>query len=247
MVVSVLSSGMTTAPILPASRDPHRFAIRAVNICSVMMNRTNYEELLDYRRSISEMYARTRDDTLDPAVRCERFRQQRAELFRKHPRSPLSHEAMAQTGGPRYYDYDPALRYALPVDYDVEPDVTEVHLQEDGLMRLVRFGKVRFSLHGAEHSLSLFWVSGYGGGVLLPFRDATSGRETYGGGRYVLDTIKHADLGSEDGCLIVDFNFSYNPSCAYDPRWHCPLAPAENHLPVQIRGGEKSYPSGDEI
>jgi len=211
------------------------------------MKENSYEELLDYRRSVSEMYARVRDDAVDPAVRCERFRRERDELFRRHRQSPLSNEALTQSGGPRYYDYDPALRYALPVDYDVEPEVTEVHLQEDGLMRLQRFGKVQFPKNGAEHSLSLFWVSGYGGGVLLPFRDATSGRETYGGGRYVLDTIKHADLGSGDGCLIVDFNFAYNPSCAYDPRRHCPLAPAENHLPVEIRAGEKIYPVGGEL
>jgi uncharacterized protein len=89
--------------------------------------------------------------------------------------------------------------------------------------------------------LTLFWISGYGGGVLLPFKDGTSGQETYGGGRYLLDTIKHADLGSDKGRLIVDFNYAYNPSCAYDPRWHCPLAPPENSLPTRIAAGEKSY------
>jgi len=210
-----------------------------------MMNTTDYEALLDYRRSVSEIYARTREEDVDPAARSERFRRERARLFRRHPQSPLSKEALDRFGVPRYYDYDPALRYALPIDYDVEPEVTEVHLEEDGLMRLQRFGKIRFPVNGAAFELSLFWISGYGGGVLLPFRDATCGAETYGGGRYVLDTIKHADLGSEDGRLVVDFNFAYNPSCAYDPRWSCPLAPIENHLPVEIRAGEKSYPAGE--
>ena len=88
----------------------------------------------------------------------------------------------------------------------------------------------------------MFWVLGYGGGVFLPFKDATNGPETYGGGRYLLDTIKHADLGSEDERLVLDFNYAYNPSCAYNPRWHCPLSPPENTLPVEIRAGEKSYP-----
>jgi len=211
-----------------------------------MEDRPNYEELLDYRRSVSDIYARTREEGVDPAIRWARFREEREDLFRRHPESPLSEETLIHSGGPRYYDYDPTLRYALPVDYGVEPEVTEVHLQEDGLMRLVRFGKVLFQVNDSEQTLSLYWVSGYGGGILLPFRDATCGAETYGGGRYMLDTIKHADLGSEDGRLVVDFNFAYNPSCAYDPRWSCPLAPAENHLPVEIRAGEKSYPAGDE-
>lgn len=212
-----------------------------------MEHAKDYKQLLDYRRSVSEIYARAREEGVDPAVRCGRFRKERDELFRRHPQSPLSEEALARSGGPRYYDYDPALRYVLLVEYDVKPEVMEVHLREDGLMRLRRFGKVRFSVDDAEAALSLFWVSGYGGGVLLPFRDATSGRDTFGGGRYVLDTIKHADLGSEDGRLVVDFNFAYNPSCAYDPRWHCPLAPPENHLPVEIWAGERSYPAGDRL
>jgi uncharacterized protein (DUF1684 family) len=85
----------------------------------------------------------------------------------------------------------------------------------------------------------LFWVLGYGGGVFLPFRDLTSGYETYGGGRYPLDTIKHADLGQEGAQLVIDFNYAYTRSCAYNGRWDCPLAPAENWLPVAIRAGEQ--------
>ena len=83
-------------------------------------------------------------------------------------------------------------------------------------------------------------IGGYGGGVFLPFKDATSGRETYGGGRYLLDTIKSADLGTTaHGAVVLDFNFAYNPSCAYDPRWSCPLAPAANQLPAAVRAGER--------
>ena len=207
----------------------------------------DYEQLLDFRRAVSGMYARAREENVDPTSRSGRFRRERYELFRRHPQSPLSREALERFGGPRYFDYDPALRHALTVDHDVEPKVTEMELQEDGLVRLQRFGKVRFPVDGTEAELSLFWISGYGGGILLPFRDATCGNETYGGGRYVLDTIKHADLGSENGRLVVDFNFAYNPSCAYDARWHCPLAPPENYLKVEIRAGEKSYPGGEEL
>jgi uncharacterized protein (DUF1684 family) len=88
--------------------------------------------------------------------------------------------------------------------------------------------------------LTLYWIEGYGAGLFLPFRDATCSVETYGGGRYLLDAIKGADLGAtDDGRLILDFNFAYHPSCVHAPDWICPLAPAENHLPNAVRGGER--------
>ena len=95
------------------------------------------------------------------------------------------------------------------------------------------------SSRAPSSELALFWLDAYGGGVFLPFADATRGRETYGGGRYLLDTVKGADLGEEDGRLVLDFNFAYNPSCSYDPRWVCPLSPPENRLPVAVRAGEQ--------
>ncbi len=64
-------------------------------------------------------------------------------------------------------------------------------------------------------------------------------KESYGGGRYLLDTVKGADLGGTDGRLVVDFNYAYNPSCAYDPQWSCPLAPPANRLTVPILAGER--------
>lgn len=152
------------------------------------MSNQDYEELLDYRRSVSELYAQARDTGTDAPRRCERFREKRDELFKYHPQSALPKEARAGFEGLDYYDYNPALRFALSIDHDVEPETFEVHLQDDGLMRMVRFGKVRFPIGGEKLALSLFWISGYGGGVLLPFRDATSGEETYGGGRYLLWT-----------------------------------------------------------
>jgi uncharacterized protein (DUF1684 family) len=183
---------------------------------------TNYLELIDYRRSVAALYVRTRD-----------------HLFRTHPQSPLSDAQQAHFTGLRYYDYELALRFVLAVDTAVEPAVLEIDLRHDGLLRLQRFGKMHFAIDDQTVALSLFWVLGYGGGVFLPFRDLTSGQETYGGGRYLLDTIKHADLGQEGSHLIVDFNYAYNPSCAYNSRWDCPLAPAENWLPVAIRAGEQ--------
>ncbi len=101
-----------------------------------------------------------------------------------------------------------------------------------------RFARAAFVLRGRAEALDLYWLDGYGGGIYLCFADATSGRETYGAGRYLLDTVKGADLGADAGRLILDFNFAYNPSCSYDPRWVCPLAPPGNRLDVPVRAGE---------
>lgn len=206
-----------------------------------MKSLTDYEELLDYRRTVAEMYARVRSEEKDFAGRCGRFRDERNVLFAGHPQSPLPAEDKSGFDGLEYFDYDPALRHVLPVEHDVEPDTLEIELQDDGLLRLRRFGRVRLPGELEGSSLSLFWIEGYGGGVFLPFKDETSGRGTYGGGRYLLDTIKHADLGQKDGCLVLDFNYAYNPSCAYNPDWVCPLSPPENTLPGEIRAGEKAY------
>ena len=102
-----------------------------------------------------------------------------------------------------------------------------------------RFAAARFSLAGADLGLDLYWLEGYAGGLFVPFADATSGETTYGAGRYLLDTVKGADLGTHHGRLVLDFNFAYNPSCSYDPRWSCPLAPPGNRLTVAITAGER--------
>ena len=118
---------------------------------------------------------------------------------------------------------------------------------EDGVITYRRAGRVRFSIGRTACQLMVFSLVGYGGGLFLPFRDATSGRETYGGGRYLFDTVKNTDglalevrAGSPE--VVIDFNYAYNPSCAYDVRWACPLAPRENWLMVPIRAGEKVFP-----
>jgi len=105
-------------------------------------------------------------------------------------------------------------------------------------MAFVRFGQVTLPVG----TLDVFWLDAYGGGVFLPFRDATAGERTYEGGRYLLDTIKGADLGmTADGRLILDFNFAYHPSCHYAPRWSCPLAPPGNTLDAPIPVGELRF------
>jgi uncharacterized protein (DUF1684 family) len=87
--------------------------------------------------------------------------------------------------------------------------------------------------------LTAYWLAVYGGGVFVAFRDATSGVSTYGGGRYLLDTIKGADLGGHGSRLVLDFNYAYHPSCAYDPRWSCPLPRDGDRSAVPVEAGER--------
>ncbi len=191
--------------------------------------------LLDWKRRVFELYAEVRADR-DPRHAWERWCEVRAELFRTHPQSP------APGAEPRYFDYDPALR-ALGAVEPAERVTREIATSGEHPYSFTRFGRARFELHGEEQSLDLYWLDGYGGGVFLSFADATSGRESYGACRYLLDTVKGSDLGEQDGRLVLDFNFSYNPSCAYDPRWVCPLAPPGNRLAIPVGGGERA-PSG---
>ncbi len=210
----------------------------------------DYLVLADYRRSVAEMYARVRRAEGAPRQRWESFCRERDALFAAHSQSALSAEQKETFQGLRYFDYDPAYRFVLSVDKDVAPDTWEVELPEEGLMRLQRFGKIHFQVQSQPAALTLFWVLGYGGGIFLPFRDQTNQQGTYGGGRYLLDSIKGADLGGEggskDGGLVIDFNFAYNPSCAYNFRWVCPLAPGENRLPVPIRAGEMAFEGNEQ-
>jgi hypothetical protein len=206
------------------------------------LKQSEFEQLLDYRRSVANIYADLRRSDLSDEETCRRFRAQRDHLFASHPQSALSEVQRANFKALPYYPYDPKWRLVLPVNTKVEQETIKVELQGDGLVRMQRFGQIEFEVAGRAVSLSLFWVMGYGGGIFLPFRDLTNEETTYGGGRYLLDTIKHADLGHEDNRLVIDFNYAYNPSCAYNPRWHCPLAPRENWLPVAISAGEQRYP-----
>ena len=122
---------------------------------------------------------------------------------------------------------------------DASPTRYEIATSGDDALAFTRFGSVSFEIAGLTHELELYWLDGYGGGIFLPFKDATNGAVTYGGGRYLLDTVKGADLGMDGDRMVLDFNFAYNPSCSYDPRWVCPLSPPENKLDIPIEAGER--------
>ena len=196
--------------------------------------------LADWRRTVAEHYAAVRAAAgVDPAAAATRFRAAREALFREHPESPIAPDRRAQWRGFSWFPYDPAWRVTATVDAGIPRTEFEIALATDGILRCARVGHARFAIGGASAVLTVYWLEGYGGGLWLPFTDATSRRETYGGGRYLFDTIKGADLGGADDLLVLDFNFAYNPSCAYDARWSCPLSPPENRLPFAVTAGER--------
>jgi uncharacterized protein (DUF1684 family) len=200
------------------------------------MTATDTLALLDWKRHVFDLYAAVR--AADPEASWGLWRETRDELFRLHPQSPLPPEGRARFDGLQYWPYDPDARVLAELeDIEAPPEPVATSGSEQILFR--PFARAHFELRGQPLSLEVYWLTGYGGGAFLPFRDATSGRESYGGGRYVLDTVKGADLGEVDGRLVLDFNFAYNPSCSYDPGWVCPLAPPANRLPVEVRAGER--------
>lgn len=192
--------------------------------------------LLDWKRRVFGLYAAIRE--LPPEDGCELWRRTRDELFRSHPQSPLPADRRASFAGLDYWPYDPEARVLAELeDVEAPPGPIESSGAEPILFR--PFARASFELHGQPLTLEVAWLAAYGGGAFLSFRDATSGRESYGGGRYLLDTVKGADLGEADGRLVLDFNLAYNPSCSYDPGWVCPLAPPANRLSVAVEAGEK--------
>jgi uncharacterized protein (DUF1684 family) len=189
--------------------------------------------------------------TADPAAAHRAWTVGRDDLLAHHPDSPLLPEDRAGFTGLRVAPYDPAYRFEVEVDPDVEPHRLEVPTASDGVIPFERIGALHLPDLG---DLDVWWLDSYGGGVFVPVKDALAGRETYGAGRYLLDTVKGADLGGDvdlstgRGTLVVDLNFAYNPSCAYDPAWVCPLAPPGNTVAVPLRVGELypvREPAGD--
>jgi uncharacterized protein (DUF1684 family) len=193
-------------------------------------------ELWDYRRSVVDLYARVR--VMDPEDGWAYWVSARDELFRTHSQSPLPVQRRNSFSGLSYWPYDPRLRVAATVEPVPSTEILLTH-SGDGVTPGRSFGRACFRLESAELSLVMYWLSDYGGGVFIPFADTTNGRETYGGGRYLLDSAKGADLGHDRERVVLDFNFAYHPSCVHDARWSCPLPPSGNRLPIAIRGGER--------
>lgn len=149
--------------------------------------------------------------------------------------SPLPEDVRLAFDGLSYFEPDEALNLQLPILPGDESTV-EVQTSDGAIRRYKRAGSIAFDVDGETAELTLFSNDGRPG-YFLPFRDATSGKESYGAGRYL-------DLEDDiDGIVDIDFNMAYNPYCAYSDAYSCPLPPGENWLTVPINAGEKAYVS----
>lgn len=210
---------------------------------------SDYLNLYDYRCRVSAMY-RERTQAIiagaDPMATWQHFRAVRDDLFAHHSQSALDEEQRRQFQGLPYFPYNPAMRFVVDVDTNVEPTHLTVVMNAEESMTMTAVARVHFTVEGESVTLSLFWLNIYGGGLFLPFRDTTCPAESYGGGRYLFDTIKGSEFLPVAGIsgwsrIMLDFNYAYNPSCAYNSRWVCPLAPVENRLSIPIRAGEMNF------
>lgn len=209
----------------------------------------SFLDLYDFRVQVGTMYRernRALDVGADPAATHAAFLVGRNRLFGQHPQSALTPEQRLRFAELDYFPYNPSLCVQGVIDTAVEPARREVATSGEEVMSMERVGIVHFNLEGRDCGLTLYWIDVYGGGLFLPFVDATAPKETYGGGRYLIDTIKGSDFRILERSrnrwrVELDFNYAYNPSCAYDYRWVCPLAPAENRLPSRIEAGEKKF------
>jgi uncharacterized protein (DUF1684 family) len=194
-------------------------------------------ELASWRREVNLLYSAVRAES-DPEQGHVVWRTGRDTLFRTHPQSPLAPDSPLRESGIPYWPYDPALRFTLPVRPAAEPVELSVPTDGEGttVMQLVGAVELPSPLGG---SVAVWWLRQYAGGLFVPLKDGTARDTSYGGGRYLLDTAKSADLGGTDGAIIVDLNFLYHPSCLYDYRWQCPLAPPQNTILAHVRAGEK--------
>jgi uncharacterized protein len=198
--------------------------------------------VVDWRRRVAQLYADVRG-AAEPADGHARWRAGRDGLFRDHPASPLPVDDPLRESGLPYWPYDPALRFDVYVNPVVRDELLTIDSASDGLIRMRLAGHIVLPDIGI--GLDVWWLDQYAGGLFLPVRDGTAGTTTYGGGRYLLDTAKGADLGSNDRAgrtwLTIDLNFLYHPSCRYNDAWQCPLAPAGNATRVPIAAGERLH------
>jgi uncharacterized protein (DUF1684 family) len=193
--------------------------------------------LVEWRRAVFDIYREVRADR-DPERAHAHWRERRDRLFADHSQSPLAvDDPLRQTGIP-YWPYDPRLRFSVTVLKADRPVRRSLPTGGEEVTELRQVGWVE--LPGAlGPGLAVWWLAQYGGGLFVPFRDQTAGSESYGAGRYLLDSAKGADLGLDAGRLVLDFNFGFHPSCRYDAAWQCPLAPPENVLAGAVRAGER--------
>ena len=163
------------------------------------------------------------------------FRAEKDDFFGRHPQSPLTREQKRNFKGLAYFPENSDLRLEVPVEQFEPKDTIEMQTSTGDVQTYQRYGRFKFTVDGQEAALTI-----YSGdhGYFLPFVDSLAGAETYGAGRY----LEPEPLGG--GKFLVDFNLAYNPYCAYNDKWSCPVPPAENRLKVAVRAGEKLFRDG---
>ena len=162
----------------------------------------------------------------------DEFRREKDTFFASHPQSPLTPEQKKAFEGLRYFPENPALRLEVALEIFPQQDNIEMQTSTGGSQTYTRYGRIKFSVDGQPAELTIY-ASPHG--FFLPFVDALAGKETYGAGRYLdPETLPN-------GKFLIDFNLAYNPYCAYNEDWSCPLTPFENRLKVPIRAGEKIF------
>ena len=207
------------------------------------MNETELQglvDLVDWRRRVGDLFRSGGPDAI------AEFRTGRDRLFKSHPQTPIEAEERDAFRSLSYFEHDPAYRVSARLEPGTGDELVIDTGGADGVIRYRRAARLVFELAGVSCSLTVLSLVQYAGGLFVPFKDATAGRETYGGGRYLFDTAKDTDglvLEVTPGSLnvTIDFNYAYNPSCVYSPLWACPLAPPENTLEVPVRSGERMY------
>ena len=199
-------------------------------------------DLADWRRQVSSLYATMRADRRAAQLRLVAFRAGKDRLFADHASSPVPADARRNFHGLAYWRHDPALRFTTALEPDPEAPAPEVPRSGEGqAMPFTRIGWVSFTVEGTACKLAVYWLNEYSGGLFIPFRDATSGSETYGAGRYI-DLPANDDDGDDQ--YELDFNLAYNPTCVYSAAYDCPIPPPGNRLIMPVRAGEMMPVSG---
>ena len=168
----------------------------------------------------------------------KRFRAEKDGVFARDPHSPLTDDQRRNFQGLEYFDENPQLVIHAGIDRQVDPEEVRMGTSSGEEQVYHRYGLVRFRVDEQPAQLTLY-SSEDSAELFVPFRDATSGHETYGAGRYL-------EVEAHDDHVTIDFNYAYNPNCAYEASWSCPLPPTENWLKVPIRAGEKTFAAGHE-
>ena len=170
----------------------------------------------------------------DEQSELEQFRKEKDDFFRTGRESPLTREQKKQFKGLNYFPENPALELEVIVEPFEEKQKIEMQTSTGDVQTYYRYGRFEFEVENQTAALTLY-ADVDGQDFFLPFADSLAGSETYGAGRY----LEPQHLSGNH--FLVDFNLAYNPYCAYNESWSCPLTPFENRLKVPIRAGEKNF------